>query len=336
MRSRIAVILLIFCLGATLAFSEEMDRAGGGQGKIATLLPALVWNPHSLPSGDSLYQTMLRGDYEATLTTDLSPFIDSLSNYHLFIMAGIEEYSDSILALAEIEPFLPAILSLLESGGSAYWEGAYAFPGGSSLYNYFNAFPEGLETYIRYLRGNDNSDIFSDIDSLVYNSAPITATITCTCGSYAYIFSRDGGGGKGVICQVEQTHTMLTNFSWARLNDSGTNTRVDLINDVMDWLSGTTAVEEPIALPSELSLSQNYPNPFNATTTINYALPVAGNVRLQVYDIMGRAVATLENGIVPAGYHKGTWNAQGMPSGLYFVRLSTNQFSETRKMMLLK
>jgi flagellar hook assembly protein FlgD len=104
----------------------------------------------------------------------------------------------------------------------------------------------------------------------------------------------------------------------------------------MDWLSGTTAVEEQEVLPVEFSLSQNYPNPFNATTTINYTLPLAGDVRLQVYDIMGRVVATLENGIVPAGYYKGTWNAQGMPSGLYFVRLSTDQFSETMKMMLLK
>jgi len=303
--------------------------------KIATLLPALVWNPHSLPSGDSLYQTLLRGDYEATLTSVLNPYIDSLSNYHLFIMAGIEEYQDSILTLTEFQPFFPAISSFLESGGSVYWEGIFAF-GGTGLYNYFNAAPEGLETFIPYLRGNDNSTIFFDIDSLGYNWAPLTAMMSCACGDYAYIFWGQGGGGKGVICQVEQTNTMLANFSWARLNDSGTNTRVDLINDVMDWLSGTTAVEEPVVLPSEFSLSQNYPNPFNATTTFNYALPVAGDVRIQVYDIMGRVVATLVNGTIPAGYHRVVWDAKNIPSGLYFVGLTTDNFSETKKMMLLK
>jgi hypothetical protein len=349
MRSRIAVILLIFCLGATLAFSEEMDRAGGGQGKIATLLPALVWNSMGVASGDSMYATLIRAGYEATLTEDLSPFIDSLSNYHLFLIGGMQEFGEPEIQWEDFEPFATAIFSFLEDGGSMYWEGmgAYTYlgPGGYELYNYYHviwtATPPPFP--VQYLYGTNSpilGAIFDDIDTLEYEGFGEGYLESDWEGEDAVAIRTPGpSGGRvsiAIVCNIEPTHTMITNFSWARLNDSGANTRVDLINDVMDWLSGTTAVEEPIALPSELSLSQNYPNPFNATTTINYALPVAGNVRLQVYDIMGRAVATLENDIVPAGYHRVTWDAQGMPSGLYFVRLTTDSFSETMKMMLLK
>jgi hypothetical protein len=323
-----------------------MDRAGGGQGKIATLLPALVWNSMGVASGDSMYATLIRAGYEATLTEDLSPFIDSLSNYHLFLIGGMQEFGEPEIQWEDFEPFTAAILSFLEEGGSMYWEGMAAYYHVSdhlyALYDYYHALwwgspPPFAVHYLHGISGPAFGSIFDDIDSLEYEGVG-DGDIDSDWGGRAIGAPGPFGGtvSIGVVCNIESTHTMLTNFSWARLNDSGTNARVDLINDVMDWLSGTTAVEEPVALPEEFSLSQNYPNPFNAVTTINYALPVAGNVRIQVYDIMGRVVATIEKGTVPAGYHKGTWNAQGMPSGLYFVRLSTNQFSETRKMMLLK
>jgi hypothetical protein len=139
-----------------------------------------------------------------------------------------------------------------------------------------------------------------------------------------------------VICQVDQTRTMLTNFSWARLNDSGTNSRVDLIDDVMEWLSGAVAVEEPEPLPQAFSLSPPYPNPFNTQTTIEYALPNEAAVSLSIFDIQGRKVATLTEGTKPAGYHRLIWDAKGMPSGMYFVRLKAGEFTETQKMTLVK
>jgi hypothetical protein len=210
--------------------------------------------------------------------------------------------------------------------------------GGEILFDYFGAIVTGAVGFINYLRGND-ATVFGDIDSLGYNAgAASTNPLESVWGLNALVILAPPPqyDARAIVGTMDQTHTMLTNFSWARLNDSGTNTRVDLINDVMDWLSGTTAIEEPVVLPVEFSLSQNYPNPFNAITTISYALPTTGNVRIQVYDIMGRVVGTLENGTVPAGYNQATWDAQGMPSGLYFLRLSTDQFSETMKMMLLK
>ena len=88
--------------------------------------------------------------------------------------------------------------------------------------------------------------------------------------------------------------------------------------------------------PDDFGLLSNYPNPFNAQTTINYALPRGGMVKLQVYDIMGRVVATLAEGNRPAGLHQIVWQAKDMPSAIYLVRFQAGEFVQSRKMTLLK
>jgi photosystem II stability/assembly factor-like uncharacterized protein len=84
------------------------------------------------------------------------------------------------------------------------------------------------------------------------------------------------------------------------------------------------------------SLSQNYPNPFNPSTIINYQIPKAGFVTLKVYDILGREVAELVNKEKVAGSYKVNFNAENLSSGIYFYQLKTKEFSETKKMMLIK
>jgi len=88
--------------------------------------------------------------------------------------------------------------------------------------------------------------------------------------------------------------------------------------------------------PAIFSLSQNYPNPFNARTTIEYGLPEAGHVKIEVYDLLGRRVATLLDEIKQAGYHQEAWDASDNSSGVYFYRLEMGDFSETKRMILIK
>jgi hypothetical protein len=103
---------------------------------------------------------------------------------------------------------------------------------------------------------------------------------------------------------------------------------------------GVTVDAEPPAVPVN-HLSAAVPNPFNPSTTIRYSTEKGGNAELTVYDVAGRQIRTLVSGFVPEGNHEVTWNGQddrGMPasSGVYFYRLRTDGFVETRKMVLLK
>ena len=90
-------------------------------------------------------------------------------------------------------------------------------------------------------------------------------------------------------------------------------------------------------MPNVTSLLQNYPNPFARQTTIAFELPETQQVRLDVYNLIGRRVATLVNDeILSEGQHQMLFDAQGLPSGLYFYALRTASGTQTQKMLLLK
>ncbi len=101
------------------------------------------------------------------------------------------------------------------------------------------------------------------------------------------------------------------------------------------WITTTTAISDD-TLPTEVSLAQNYPNPFNPATTIGYELPASTDVRLDVYDMTGRQLSTLVNGVYPSGYHTVQWDAIGLPTGIYVYRLTTGGKAITQTMTLVR
>lgn len=98
----------------------------------------------------------------------------------------------------------------------------------------------------------------------------------------------------------------------------------------------TAVAHQETVVPSTFSLSQNYPNPFNPSTTIAFDIPSAGVVSLTVFDLLGRQVTTLVNDHLQPGQYQTTWNATGMPSGVYLYRLQAGGFVQTRKLILQK
>jgi len=89
-------------------------------------------------------------------------------------------------------------------------------------------------------------------------------------------------------------------------------------------------------IPKSYSLSQNYPNPFNPVTTIRFNLPHAGNVRLTVYDALGKEIKLLVNENLQAGIYETDFDAANIPSGVYFYRIESAGYTETKKMVLVK
>jgi len=97
-----------------------------------------------------------------------------------------------------------------------------------------------------------------------------------------------------------------------------------------------TDVEEEGSLPESHLLSQNYPNPFNPTTKINYSISQTGIVTLTVFDVLGNEIASLVNEEKSTGNYEFTFDTAGLPSGIYFYKLQTGSFTETKKMILLR
>ncbi|MDH4156463.1 MAG: T9SS type A sorting domain-containing protein [candidate division Zixibacteria bacterium] len=87
---------------------------------------------------------------------------------------------------------------------------------------------------------------------------------------------------------------------------------------------------------SGYALSSNYPNPFNPITSIEYSLPTTANVKLEIFNVLGQKVTTLVDGEQNAGHYSVSWDASNASTGIYFYRLSSAGFTETRKMILLK
>jgi len=89
-------------------------------------------------------------------------------------------------------------------------------------------------------------------------------------------------------------------------------------------------------IPESNSLSQNFPNPFNPTTTIYYGIQEPGNVTVKIFNTLGQEIVTLVNERKEVGYHYVEWNAANLPSGVYFYKIQSGHFAESKKMMLTK
>jgi len=146
------------------------------------------------------------------------------------------------------------------------------------------------------------------------------------------------GGGPFSISSGDTIHVAFAIGAGLNLEDlrsTVTNARTKF-QDIL-----VTGVEENNpTVPLEFSLEQNYPNPFNPTTKIEYSIPNVGAslmkpVLLKIYDILGNEVATLVNEEQPAGIYEVSFDAQSFSSGVYFYKLQTSSFVETKKMILL-
>ena len=171
-------------------------------------------------------------------------------------------------------------------------------------------------------RNAGNSDIYAQrIASNAAINWAATGFAICTAGFDQLSPMIVSNGNAGAIV-VWQDYRSGNNFD---IYEVGFNT------------TGLVAIENSgIITPHEFTLSQNYPNPFNPTTVINYQLPKASNVKLSIFDALGQEVNMLVNESQNAGNHKIEWDASALPSGVYFYRIEAGDFTQTKKMLMVK
>ncbi len=122
---------------------------------------------------------------------------------------------------------------------------------------------------------------------------------------------------------------------------SGTRIRVHFVNSIFTITTTDVRDINPAFVPRQFALSQNYPNPFNANTQISFALPKSGQATLAVLNILGQKVSTLVDEYLTAGTKIVNWDGRDdkgrpVPSGIYFYQLRSDEFRETKKMLVLK
>lgn len=142
--------------------------------------------------------------------------------------------------------------------------------------------------------------------------------------------------GSWALHQIDNTGIPTDQSVTLRFSkNNGQQYRIDDIS-----LNGTegqfTTIDTAADTPASVSLNQNYPNPFNPATSIQFDLPQNQRVKLAVYDMLGREVAVLADGMRQAGFHEVSFNASDMASGIYIYSLETNSKRITRKMTLIK
>lgn len=148
-----------------------------------------------------------------------------------------------------------------------------------------------------------------------------------------FITMPNGIGGGGAFCYIAGR-----SYRW---NNDDLRSNFEVIHRYFLGMTQTGIEDQEIILPDEYILYQNYPNPFNPATTIKFGLPEKSDVRLEIFDILGRQVVILGNEPMDAGYHEIVWDSRNrfggeVSSGVYFYRLKAGEFNSIKKMLILK
>jgi len=246
---------------------------------------------------------------------------------------------------------LDEITKINRSTGDIIWRfggkhNQFAFLGDTLKFTYQHAIRRIANGNLTLLdNGNYHTPPFSRAVEYNMDTAAKTATVVWEYRHNPSIFSQ----AMGYVQRLSNGNTLI---GWGWANPSVTEVKPDgtvvfemsLPQGIYSYRAykfgwnGTpvSAGNNSGNTPKSFSLSQNYPNPFNPVTEINYELPITGYVKLVLYDILGRQVATLVNEKQSAGSYTAKWNAGSFASGVYFYKLTAGDFVQTKKMILSK
>ena len=177
--------------------------------------------------------------------------------------------------------------------------------------------------------------------SYTYQQAADYAPDVITANGGQLLFADQSGKGRAVCYDGGNKYRIIcATFVFGALKDGGGhNTKSELMRKYVDYLLAGSPVEDggiEGKVPSGFVLYQNFPNPFNACTTIRFALPESGHMRLSIYNALGQLQTVLVEGYFQAGWHAVTWNASRVASGIYIAGLEASGEIRQIKMCVVK
>lgn len=202
-----------------------------------------------------------------------------------------------------------------------------------------------IEIIITDKNGRSQSLYLSDkeINSRLYQLPPFPPgdVFDVRYGDGTYATNVTSGGKRVVINSAEFPYTVQVNGGDIRVKD---NMNGDALNKILRDGDKITIDKEnlislnvsAVEIPVDFTLMQNYPNPFNPTTTIKFGLPEEAKVDLVIYDILGQRIENIVSEKFEAGYHEVVFNGGRLASGVYLYRISADNFSKVKKMILIK
>ncbi len=237
-------------------------------------------------------------------------------------------------AAAAKPAFAPYIIN--PSGGYAYQEFSQNVP--FSAWNVTNPLsPQRLA--LGFLENNTTNGL---VDGKYWPGSDLVYDNIATNGPREWLFIFDEPYSTALnstyinnILDPTAPHRVMYMATWNRINQAIFYKKSSGVTQLL-ITPLITAVSYENDLPLNFSLSQNYPNPFNPTTSISFSIPQAAFVTLKVYDVVGREIANLVNEFRDAGNYKFNFDASQLSSGIYFYQLRAGEFTQTKKLILMK
>jgi hypothetical protein len=203
----------------------------------------------------------------------------------------------------------------------------------------------GLNVCVKDVSGNGGgsiSGVVRDANGIGLSGVAISAI--GSNGNRDNLYSVTGSNGSYQITNLDKGSYIINADKVGYNSAALSNVTIDYSSGIFNTngsnlvlsVNTVTNVKTASILPGNFELGQNYPNPFNPSTVIKYSIPTNGYVQIKLYDVIGREVSTLVKGQMNAGNYSITFNAQSLPSGIYFYRIQADNFVQTKKMILLK
>lgn len=263
----------------------------------------------------------------------LQPPVEVIVNQDVTDIVVADFNNDAKIDIATSDANIPTYgMSVLLGNGDGTFQQAQ---------NYIGAYADGLNNSMTMTAGDVDND--SDIDVILGNASSNDLCIYLNNGNGTNFGNMMRYGSTYIGC----FSPYFADFDGDSIKDIAFTAKIDFHplmltygvmilkgKDNIIGIQGNTS-----EIPGNFILSQNYPNPFNPSTRIRFGIPQSGNndiVKITVYDVTGREISTLVNETLSSGTYEVTWNGTNYASGLYFYRITAGNYSEVKKMVLIK